>query len=232
MDGQFGYDVYFYFTWRDDRKSALANDTNVYDKEVNFFPSPEVMNSAEDYTPSIDCDLKRDGAPSYVGGLTVAEKAGTWIGCISRLRVTLDAELILKAYPWDTQRAYLSIESSKSTVEDVVWISASTSGLLPHQGAEALSGWKIINTGATAAVHEYPSLGESYSSLTFWIIIERVPDYFIVRFPVRGSVPQKTSPPPRPPRSLPSPSPQKTESLCMGCGISCGYGAASAVRTR
>jgi hypothetical protein len=127
-------------------------------------------------------------------GLTAGEMGGTWIYCISRLKLTLDAELILKSYPWDTQRAYMSVESQEFTSELVTWLPAGTATLTPPGGPGSVSGWKITSTGSTTGVHAYDSLGETYAKLTYWIVVERIPDYFIVRRVV--SHPSIGTPPP------------------------------------
>lgn len=164
-------------------KVALANNTN-YDHETYFYPTPEIMNSAEDYEPAVECSFAEgDRSPSYVVGLNETEKSGVWINCITRMRLTLDAVLILKSYPWDTQRAYLSIESAASRSEEVTWLATGSAGLMPPGGANAVAGWKITSAGSSTGIHDYPSLGEKYSSLDYWIIVERIPDYFIVRLP-------------------------------------------------
>lgn len=185
MAGQFKFDVYFYYTWRDDRKAAMANSTNIYDIKNgdNFSPKPEIMNMAEDKDLTIYCYMVKDGSPSYVEGLSAREREGIWINCISRLRMTLDADLILKAYPWDTQRAFVTFESSESVSEDLIWVASSAADLMPPSGPNAVSGWKITSTGYNTDLHVYPALKETYSSLTYWITIERIPDYFIVRVP-------------------------------------------------
>jgi hypothetical protein len=186
VEGQFGFDVYLYFTWRDDRKTALANTTDQYDykekKNDFWYPTPEIMNLAEDITLDVTCYLKK-GGPSYVQGLTDGEKGGIWINCISRLRASLNAYLILKAYPWDTQRAFMTVESAESTSDVVTWIPNGAASLVPPGGPNAVSGWKITSTGSTTGVQDYPSLGEKYASLTYWIVVERIPDYYIVRLP-------------------------------------------------
>jgi hypothetical protein len=163
----------------------MANSSDKYEwkKEGSdiWFPKPEIMNEAAGGDEKeYDCYL-RTGSPDYVFGLTAGERGGTWVNCISRLRVTLNAELILKAYPWDTQRAYMTIESQESTSEKVIWVPTGAASLVPPGGPNAVSGWKITSTGSTTGLHVYNSLGETYADLTYWIVVERIPDYFIVR---------------------------------------------------
>lgn len=248
-EGQFGFDIYFFFTWRDDRKAEMANFSDTYDHESHWYPNPEIMNSAVDYDPQIGCYFGANGEQGYLQGPTADELGGTWIYCTSRMRLTLDADLILKAFPWDKQKAFLTIESGGYSVESLNWLPTGITSLMPEGNPNSVAGWKIISTGSDTGVHFYPTFAASYSTLTFWLILERVPDYFIVSrvtcpelwpqqqqqssnavllSPFSHTHPLNTnfhSPPSStPPRPL-------TEPLYMGGGVPCVYGPAGAVCT-
>jgi hypothetical protein len=129
VEGQFGFDFYFYFTWRDDRRNNTSAD---FDQSAHFFPSPELMNKADGDDIVYDCSCSNDGPPTYaLSNIPVVERSGTWCSCMSRPQVTLDAELILKAFPWDVQSADIVIESTTWLAENLTWIpvASAASGL-------------------------------------------------------------------------------------------------------
>ena len=39
-----------------------------------------------------------------------------------------------------------------------------------------------MSTGSEAGIHYYPTFEATYSTLTYWLLLERVPEYFIVSF--------------------------------------------------
>ena len=181
VEGQFGFDFYFYFTWRDDRRNASAD----FNQSAHFFPSPELMNKADGEDIEYDCSCSNDGPQKYaLSTIPAAEQSGTWVSCMSRPQVTLDAELLLKAFPWDVQSADIVIESAKWLAENLTWVPVASAapGLYPPGGASSVSGWNISSTGATVYKKDYPSLGESYTALKLSLRLVRIPDYYITRY--------------------------------------------------
>ena len=160
----------------------MANTTDFYDKDSYWYPNPEIMNSALDYNPDIACFFSGIENLVHLQGPTAAEMEGTWIFCTARMRLTLDADLVLKAFPWDTQKAYLTIESGSTTADGLVLAPTGVTSLLPNNDPNAVGGWKILSTGSEAGIHYYPTFALSYSTLTYWLLLERVPEYFIVSF--------------------------------------------------
>jgi len=181
-EGQFGFDFYFYFTWRDDRRNATNEK---FSQESHFFPSPELMNKASGEEIKYDCSCTNEGPPKYaLESIPAAEQSGTWCYCMSRPQVTLDAELLLKAFPWDAQSADIIIESKKWQNNTLLWVSVNSSvpGLYPPGGASGVPGWNISATGVTNYIQPYPSLKEYYSALKLSLRLVRIPDYYITRY--------------------------------------------------
>jgi hypothetical protein len=172
----------------------MANTTEDYDITNNWYPNPEIMNSALDYDPQISCHFSELEILVHLQGPTATEMEGTWIYCTSRMRLTLDADLILKAFPWDTQKAYLTIESGNTPVEGLLWAPTGVTSLLPNNDPNAVGGWKILSTGSEAGIHYYPTFALSYSTLTYWLLLERMPEYFIVSFFIATSAVSKSLP--------------------------------------
>ena len=188
VEGQFSFDVYFYFAWRDTNPNIT--DDGPFNEENQFFPFPEFMNKAEGGNTDLDSPKDKcsctttDGPPPYVDGLTALEASGTWCSCQSRPQVTLDAELLLKAFPFDLQSANIIIESSKHEASGVIWVpvASSAKGLLPPSGNEGVSGWNITSTKAETYMHDYTLFGETYHALKFSLRLARIPDYYIPRY--------------------------------------------------
>ncbi len=181
-EGQFGFDFYFYFAWRDDRR----NKTDTLSQESHFFPSPELMNKASGEEIKYDCTCSNNGPPKYAIPTipSATERSGTWCSCMSRPQVTLDAELLLKAFPWDAQSADIIIESKKWQNDTLTWVPVASTvpGLYPPGGASGVSGWNISATGVTHYIQPYPSLNETYSALKLSLRLVRIPDYYITRY--------------------------------------------------
>ena len=134
--------------------------------------------------PNNICACTEDGPPPYVDSLSPTEAGGTWCSCQPRPQITLDAELLLKAFPFDLQNANVVIESTKHEASAVVWVpvGSATAGLLPPTGNEGISGWNITSTRAVTYVHNYTLFGESYAALKFSLRLARIPDYYITRY--------------------------------------------------
>ena len=109
------------------------------------------MNKAGGDDPEYDCGCQ-DGPPLYVN----ATGAGTWCSCTSRPQLELDAELVLKAFPWDVQRTSISIESSSWKVDELLWVPVNSSdfGLYPPDGPTGVNGWTMSAPSADVTIHE------------------------------------------------------------------------------
>ena len=140
------------------------------------------MNKAGGDAPEYDCSCSADGPPRYVDALQGT--AGTWCTCTSRPQLELDAELLLKAFPWDVQKTSVTIESSSWQADNLKWVPVNTSlnGLYPPGGPAGVSGWMISAPRADVTIHEYTNLHEAYSALSFSLRLARIPDYYVTRY--------------------------------------------------
>ena len=132
---------------------ATANPPIGFDQNVHFFPSPELMNFASGDHPEYDCSCAA-GPPRYTK--ITGEEGTTWCSCMSRPQVELDAELVLKAFPFDVQKASITIESSKWQENDLKWVPVQSSdfGLLPPDGPTGVDGWMLSAPSANVTVHK------------------------------------------------------------------------------
>ncbi len=170
------------FAWRDDSVNASIG----YNPETQFYPDPELMNLAEGDDLPNDLCLAYDGAPSWATFLngSAPDVSGTWIMCSTRSRVVLDAELLLKAFPWDVQVASVIVESKQWDVDHVEWVPAASiaQGMYPPDGPSGVTGWNIVASWSAVSPHLYPALGETYGALKAALRLQRIPDYYVTRY--------------------------------------------------
>jgi hypothetical protein len=109
------------------------------------------MNRADGDAPEYDCSCAA-GPPSFV---KMTGAAGTWCSCMSRPQLDLDAELVLKAFPWDVQKASITIESTSWKVDELTWVPVQSSdyGLLPPDGPTGVDGWTLSAPSADVTTH-------------------------------------------------------------------------------
>ena len=177
------------YAWRDDAKGALVNGTLEldptidFDPDTHFWPHPELMNSVESDAIEGECWFMK-GAPKFVDGLNALESEGIWVQCYTRQRVALDAELLLKSFPWDVQVASVVVESSTYDVNEVAWVAVGSvaQALYPPGGPGGITGWNIVASWAANSTHEYPVLQQAYASLKLALRLQRLPAYYITRY--------------------------------------------------
>lgn len=101
--------------------------------------------------PEYECSCSEDGPPRY----TKLSDTGIWCSCMGRPQLELDAELLLKAFPWDVQQAAITIESTSWQAQNLTWVPVNSSeeGLYPPDGPKGVSGWTLSQPKATVTVH-------------------------------------------------------------------------------
>ena len=182
LEGTFAHDFYFYIAWPDARQPEGPFDTTA--SGCPFWPSPEIMNIANGSPdpPTFSCEFTPD-APAYVAA---ADRVGKpmWGECTSRFRVTLDATLTLKMYPYDRQTASVVIESTDYESDVIKWVAAagSTASIIPPSGVSGIAGWVIMGTSVSSTEHDYPLFSETFNQLAINLVLQRNPDYFVTRY--------------------------------------------------
>ena len=143
------------------------------------------MNKADgdDIEPRF-CECKPT-RPIYMdGAVSEVEPGVMWCECRGRAQVTLDAELLLKSFPFDVQSANIIIEAYLYDVDELVWVPVPSisAGLIPPQGRGGVPGWDIASTSATVSEEEYPIFNETYSRLKLSLRLARIPDFYISKY--------------------------------------------------
>jgi hypothetical protein len=176
--GTFWFDFYIYISWRDDRQDPVA-----FDISTAWWPQPELINkNNQDETPSWSCSFG-EGPPKFMAS-DVPTSDGIWSLCQIRHQVTLDAQLLLYDFPFDTQYADITIESFSMQEDQMHFrpVKGIEGGLLPKEGSQAVSGWTIVSSTVTTSAHSYDTFEEVYDQLKLTLELTRLPDYYITRY--------------------------------------------------
>lgn len=188
VDGTFWFDFYIYIAWRDDRQIENAGSSFDANDPKVWFPKPELINkNSEDSESDWFCYWQEaDKVPVFMEKeVKIQEgKNGVWSLCQVRRQVTLDADLLLKDFPFDTQNANIIIESLDKVEDQMHYllVKGIEDGLIPPQGKEGVSGWTILDTHATTSSHSYSMFGEVYSQLKLSLVLQRQPAYYVTRY--------------------------------------------------
>ena len=161
-------------TWRDDRVPPAATSTTADAWAATYWtPRPELLNGADSdqqlgeilYTTTAAGVAPIWAANSGGAALTQNARTGIWVVAQMRTQATVNAVLILKRYPFDTQLLSVQIESSTSQAFDVVFIPTPGcgAGFKPRGG---IDGWNISESSAVSSLHVYATFGETFSQLT------------------------------------------------------------------
>lgn len=129
--GTFSVDSYVYMTWRDDRVPPEMTTTSADNWAATYWtPRPELMNGGDSDQKLGEILFTSSAAgatPIWVansGGAALLQNATTavWVVAQGRTQATVNAVLILKRYPFDTQLLSVQIESSTSQAFEVVFV--------------------------------------------------------------------------------------------------------------
>ena len=185
VDGTFWFDFYIYIAWRDDRQLENAGSSFDANDPKVWFPKPELINkNSEDAESDWFCNWgEPDVVPVFMEKEVTSPK-GVWSLCQVRRQVTLDADLLLKDFPFDTQNANIIIESLDKVEDQMHYllVKGIEDGLIPPQGRDGVSGWTILDTQATTSSHSYSMFGEVYSQLKLSLVLQRQPAYYVTRY--------------------------------------------------
>jgi hypothetical protein len=179
--GNFWWDFYVYFSWRDDRQAEGSFEA---DGKV-WWPHPEIMNFVGDGRSTKGeyiCQFS-EGSPGFT---LLAIRDGMWGFCQARHQAVLDADLGLNKFPFDSQTVGLHLESflHNSTYLRLVALPTVEVGLRPPGGPFAVRGWELKGIAVRSVLHTYPILSESYHQLVLTMTLQRLPDYYTSRYVV------------------------------------------------
>jgi hypothetical protein len=185
VDGTFWFDFYIYVSWRDDRQSENTGQSFDSTDSKVWFPRPELLNKhSEDVDPDWTCSWGEQDVVPYFLAHELTSPTGIWSLCQVRHQVTLDADLLLRDFPFDTQNANIIIESFDKVEAQMHYylVKGTELGLLPPQGINSISGWTIVETKANTASHNYDMFGETYHQIKLTLVLQRQPAYYITRY--------------------------------------------------
>ena len=203
VDGTFWFDFYIYVAWRDDRQTVEAREAaaeaacmdppgdtfTVTGPDDGWFPRPELMNkNTEDSEQQWLCLWgEQDDPPLFAQAELVRggdKLEGVWATCQRRHQVTLDADLQLQNFPFDTQYAHVILESFNTQETGMFFrpVVGIEKGLVPAAGVKAVSGWTIISSTAHSSSHVYEIFDETYHQLRLTLEMRREPDYYVTRY--------------------------------------------------
>lgn len=160
-------------------------------EETYWSPHPELMNGGD-----ADQNLGKEGMKMYttaIGsppvwvrgspGSALSQHTATsvWVVAMMRMQSTVNALLILKRFPFDTQKLSFQIKSSDMQVSSVVFLPTSGAriGFIPSDG---IDGWKILSSAASNENNYYAVFDESYSKLYLSLDVARLSDPLVQRY--------------------------------------------------
>jgi hypothetical protein len=191
-EGTFYVDSYVYMAWRDDRVPPSATSTTSDAWAATYWtPRPELMNGGDSDQKLASDDILYTTTAAGVAPIWAANSGGAaltqntrtaiWVIAQMRTQATVNAVLILKRYPFDTQLLSVQIESSTSQAFDVVFIPTPGcgAGFKPRGG---IDGWNITDSSAVSSLHVYATFGETFSQLTLSLGVTRLSEPLVQRY--------------------------------------------------